>query len=99
MISDIVYKFDEVPEDPTIISPKPYTPPLPFPQRMAKAKLNLQFGKFLKVCKKLCINIPFTEALTQMPSYTKFLNEILSNKRKLEEHETVALTKEWSGLF
>jgi len=31
-----------------------------------------------------------------MPSYAKFLKEILSNKRKLEEHETIALTKECS---
>ncbi|KAJ8752535.1 hypothetical protein K2173_004823 [Erythroxylum novogranatense] len=32
-----------------------------------------------------------------MPSYAKFLKEILSNKRKLEEHETVALTVECSA--
>ena len=31
-----------------------------------------------------------------MPSYAKFLKEILSNKRKLEERETVALTEECS---
>jgi len=29
-----------------------------------------------------------------MPSYANFLKEILSNKRKLEVHKTVALTKE-----
>ena len=40
------------------------------------------------------INIPFTESLPQMPSYAKFLKEILSNKRKLEEDETIALTEE-----
>jgi len=31
-----------------------------------------------------------------MPSYAKFLKEILSNKRKLEEHEIVALPEECS---
>lgn len=31
-----------------------------------------------------------------MLSYAKFLKDILSNKRKLEEHETVMLTKEVS---
>ena len=31
-----------------------------------------------------------------MPSYAKFLKEILSSKRKLKEHETVALTKKCS---
>ena len=29
-----------------------------------------------------------------MPSYAKFLKEILSNKKKLKEHETVPLTEE-----
>ncbi|KAG8650731.1 hypothetical protein MANES_07G068316v8 [Manihot esculenta] len=50
-----------------------------------KGKLDTQFGKFLKVLKSLYINIPFTEALSQIPSYTKFIKEILSKKRMLEE--------------
>ena len=77
-----VHKPDEFPKDLKIISPKPYAPPLPFPQRMAKAKFDSQFEKFLEALKKLYINIPFTKALTQMPSYAKFLKEILFNKRK-----------------
>jgi len=97
VIDNVVDNSDEVPKDPKITFLKPYTSLLPFPQRMAKAKLDLQFGKFLKVLKKLYINIPFTEALTQMPSYAKFFKEILSNKRKLEEHEMVALTEECSA--
>jgi len=51
---------------------------------MAKAKQDQQFGKFLEVLKKVYINILFTDALSQMPSYAKFLKETLSNKRKLE---------------
>ena len=31
-----------------------------------------------------------------MPSYAKFLKELLSNKKKLKEHETVSLTEECS---
>ena len=64
---------------------------------MAKAKLDLQFGKFLELLKKLYINIPFTKALSQMPSYAKFFKKILPNKRKPEEHETVALIEECSA--
>jgi len=64
---------------------------------MAKAKLDLQFEKFLEVLKKLYINIPFATVLSQMRSYAKFLKEILSKKRKLKEHETVALTEECSA--
>ncbi|MCS5023633.1 hypothetical protein L2V44_14170, partial [Staphylococcus aureus] len=33
------------------------------------------------------------------PSYVKFMKEILSNKRKLEEFETVALTEECSAIL
>ena len=77
----------------------PYKPPLPFPQRFQKQKIDKQFSKFLEVFKKLQINIPFADALEQMPSYVKFMKEILSNKRKLEEHETVALTEECSAIL
>ncbi|XP_058003698.1 uncharacterized protein LOC131180102 [Hevea brasiliensis] len=34
-----------------------------------------------------------------MPSYAKFLKEILSNKEKLEDYETVALTEEYSAIL
>ncbi|XP_022867203.1 uncharacterized protein LOC111386932 [Olea europaea var. sylvestris] len=34
-----------------------------------------------------------------MPSYAKFLKEILSNKRKLEEHEIVCLNEECSAIL
>ncbi|KAJ9180836.1 hypothetical protein P3X46_009034 [Hevea brasiliensis] len=34
-----------------------------------------------------------------MPSYAKFLKEILSNKRRLEDYETVALTEECSAIL
>lgn len=34
----------------------------------------------------------FTKALTQIPSYAKFLEKTLSNKGKLEDHEIVAMT-------
>ncbi|XP_021675659.2 uncharacterized protein LOC110661353 [Hevea brasiliensis] len=57
------------------------------------------FGKFLKVLKKLYINIPFTDVISQMPSDAKFLREILSNKRRLEDYETVALTEECNAIL
>ena len=62
-VSDDEHNSKEPIKDTNVTSPKPYNPPLPFPQRMAKAKLDLQFGKFLEVLKKLYINIPFIEAL------------------------------------
>ncbi|XP_073158941.1 uncharacterized protein [Henckelia pumila] len=67
--------------------------PPPFPAALKKAKLESQFAKFLEVFKKLNINITFADALMQMPNYSKFLKEILSNKRKLEENAMISLTQ------
>ncbi|XP_063942728.1 uncharacterized protein LOC135150377 [Daucus carota subsp. sativus] len=79
------------------IGVKQVYPPPPFPKRLQKHKLDKQFTKFLEIFKKLQINIPFAEALEQMPSYAKFMKGILSRKLKLEELETVALTEECSA--
>ncbi|XP_039134255.1 uncharacterized protein LOC120271647 [Dioscorea cayenensis subsp. rotundata] len=72
---------------------------IPFPQCLKKNKLDQQFAKFLDVFKKLHINIPFAEALEQMPSYMKFMKKILSNKRKLKDYETDTLTEECSAIL
>jgi hypothetical protein len=81
------------------VPPPPYVPPLPFPQRKNQAVLEKKYGKFLEVLKKLHINIPFTDALKEMPSYVKFLKEILSNKRKLDECHMVSMNRECSALI
>ena len=73
--------------------------PIPYPPRLKKNKLNKQFTKFMKVFKKLHINIPFSDALEQMPSYVKFMKDILSKKRRLSDFETVNLTEECSAIL
>ena len=60
-------------------------PSVPFPKRQQRAKMEEQFSKFLDMFKKIKINIPFAEALTQMPNYEKFLKDIMSKKRFTEE--------------
>ncbi|XP_057526026.1 uncharacterized protein LOC130805317 [Amaranthus tricolor] len=76
-----------------------YTPPVPFPSRLAQAKLEHKYGKFLKVLSKLQINIPFLEAIKEMPSYAKFLKDIISNKRKLEESVVETLNGQCSAIL
>jgi len=65
------------------LPPKPYTPPLPFPQRFARTKLKSQFGKFLDMLKKLHVNVPFFDALSQMLLYDKFLKKSSPKRGKL----------------
>jgi len=71
----------------------------PFPLRLAKPNLEAQFNKFVNMLKKICINIPFAEALSQIPLYVKFLKEIFSKKKTIEHNETIALTRESSAII
>ena len=49
--------------------------------------------------KKIEINILFVDALAQMPNYVKFMNEIMRNKKKLEEYWTVNLSENYSSII
>ena len=73
--------------------------PISYPQRLKKGKLEKQFAKFLDVFKKLHINIPFMEALENMPSYVKSMKKILASKKKLKEYGTITLTEECSAIL
>ncbi|XP_056688251.1 uncharacterized protein [Spinacia oleracea] len=72
---------------------------LPYPQRLIRHKLDVQFSKFLDVVRKLHITIPFTDALKQMPTYSRFLKDILSGKRDCGVKETVNLTENCSAII
>ena len=76
-----------------------YTPTVPFHKRLQKAKKEEKFSKFLELFKKIEINIPFAEALTQMPNYAKFLKEILSKKKKVAEEGILNLNATCSVVF
>ncbi|XP_073154071.1 uncharacterized protein [Henckelia pumila] len=72
---------------------------LPFPQRARQLNFDHQFKKFLEIFKKLHVNIPFADAIAQIPSYAKFLKEILANKRNLTNLGTVNLNEECSTVL
>lgn len=90
---------DAVEKEEPYVPPPPYKPPIPYPQRLAQSKSVGQFKNFVELLKQLNITIPFKEAITQMPSYAKFLKEILSNKKKIEDNETITLTTECSAII
>ncbi|XP_022893979.1 uncharacterized protein LOC111408456 [Olea europaea var. sylvestris] len=78
---------------------KPYVPPVPFPHRLQKKKLEEQFAKFLDIFRKLHVNIPLIETLSQILNYAKFLKEILAKKRMLTDFETIKLNEECSAIL
>ena len=86
----------EAKDRPTTTKP---TIPIPYPQRLKKNKLDKKFTKFMEVFKKLHINIPFADALEQMPSYVKLMKDILSKKRRLSDFKIVNLTEECSAIL
>ncbi|XP_021717260.1 uncharacterized protein LOC110685107 [Chenopodium quinoa] len=90
-------KSKDVVTSPTSSEARNLDGPVPFPGRLAERKLNDKFAKFLSVMKNLHINLPFIEVVTQMPSYSKFLKDILTKKRKLND-ELITLPHQVSAL-
>ena len=72
---------------------------VPCPQRLQKSKIEEQFTRFLKTFQKLEISMPFTEAVTEMPLYAKFMKDMLSKKRKIVEEGIVNLTATCSAVM
>jgi hypothetical protein len=58
--------------------------------------MDEQFGKFVEVIQKLYINIPLLDAI-QVPTYAKYFQDILNNKRPLPSTKVIKLIEECSA--
>ena len=58
---------------------------VPFPQKLAQAKLEKKYRKFLKLLKDVSIEIPFLDAISEIPTFPKFLKSIMSQSKKLDD--------------
>ncbi|XP_070034662.1 uncharacterized protein [Nicotiana tomentosiformis] len=76
-----------------------HMPALPFPQNLYREKLDKQFERFLDMLKQVNVNFPFTELLSQMPAYAKFLKEILIKKITIEDTSVIKLTKHCNAIL
>ncbi|XP_039035460.1 uncharacterized protein LOC120171923 [Hibiscus syriacus] len=70
-----------------------FKPSPPLPQRLMKHNDDIQFKKFVDILDQLYINVHFLEAIEQIPTYVKYLKDIVTNKRKIEKYESIATTK------
>ena len=62
---------------------KIFVPKAPYPHRLATPiKKSPQFGDVLELFKKVNINIPLLDAIQQVPSYAKFLKDLITTKTK-----------------
>jgi len=91
-------EVEEVPKEKEV-APPPYKLRIPYPSRLKNDQNDKKYKKFLGLFKQLHINIPFVEALSQMPRYAKFLKDLLTNKRKLEESASVILDVTYSVML
>ncbi|XP_074314374.1 uncharacterized protein LOC141649587 [Silene latifolia] len=103
---EIVVETPKVIDEPARVVEEPkqqvvrtYVPPIPFPQRLARAKLEQKYGKFMDMMKGINITMPFIDVVKEIPIYGKFLKELISNKNSLSPTTTVNLSKECSAIL
>ncbi|XP_015940281.1 uncharacterized protein LOC107465820 [Arachis duranensis] len=71
-----------------------YKAKIPFPHKLCQEEKDKQFARFVEYLRTLEIKIPFTEALEQIPSYAKFMKDILRSAVQI-----VLLTEECSAII
>jgi hypothetical protein len=69
---------------------------MPYPRRVRKPQVDDQFGKFIEVIQKLYVNIPLLDSM-QVPTYAKYIRDILNKKKPLPTTEIIKLTEECSA--
>ncbi|XP_059294425.1 uncharacterized protein LOC132047392 [Lycium ferocissimum] len=74
-------------------------PSPPFPQRLKPKQDELKFKKVLEILSEVHLNIPLLDALRDVPKYAIYIKELVANKRRLTNFETVALTEECTSLL
>ncbi|XP_074278654.1 uncharacterized protein LOC141602249 [Silene latifolia] len=79
--------------------PREYVAPVPFPQRLARPRLEKKYEKFVEILKGMNVTIPFLDMITEIPSYGKFLKELVTLMKKNREVQTINLSKECSAIL
>ncbi|XP_008227389.1 PREDICTED: uncharacterized protein LOC103326918 [Prunus mume] len=75
---------------------KPYTPPIPFPRRLAKSKQDKSFKEIFDILSKVNVNFPLLDVIKNMPAYGKFFKELNIYKRKYGPNEKVMVSENMS---
>ncbi|CAL1401879.1 unnamed protein product [Linum trigynum] len=76
-----------------------YVPPLPYPTRMYKERLDNECGGFMEMLRILHLNVPFLVSMAQMPRYAKYLKGFLIKKPRLEGLANATLGEECSAFL
>jgi hypothetical protein len=76
-----------------------FVPKAPYLERLRAPKKNAQFAEILKVFKQVQINIPFLDAIQQVPAYANFLKDLVTIKRKTNVLKKAYLTEQVSFIL
>jgi hypothetical protein len=66
---------------------------LSFPIRKRKQAMDEQFARFVEMIEKIHVSVPLMDVL-HVPSYAKYIKDIINNKRPLPTTKVVKLTEE-----
>jgi hypothetical protein len=69
---------------------------IPFSRSIRRSQSDEQFSKFVEVIQKLYVNIPLLDVI-QVPTYAKYIRDILNKKIPLPSTEVIKLTEECSA--
>jgi hypothetical protein len=87
---------DQEEEEETALEDFADTSYLPFPTRKRKQAMDDQFARFVEMIKNIYVSVPLMYVL-HVPSYAKYIKDIINNKRPLLSIEVVKLTEECSA--
>ena len=93
-------KVEPTRDIPNIEDPlRSFVPKAPYPEKLKASKKNAQFAEILEVFKQVQINIPFLDAIQQVPSYAKFLKDWVIVKRKNNVSKKAFLIEQVSSIL
>ncbi|KAJ9538868.1 hypothetical protein OSB04_031601 [Centaurea solstitialis] len=79
-------------------SATPHVPTrVPYPARLRKEKKEAQYRKFIDLIKCVDINVPLVDLIAGVPSYARFLKELVANKARMGPEEIAFLNAECSA--
>ena len=66
-----------------------------FPSKTLKSRDEEAFNQFVELRRSLFLRVPLTDAL-KMPPYSKYMKDIVTNKRKIPEAEISTMLANYS---
>ena len=76
-----------------------HVPPAPYPHRLRAPKKVNNHSEIYELFKPVKVNIPLLDAIKKIPSYTKFLKDLCTMKRKLGVNKDEFMTEQSTSLI